>query len=271
MPGGAGIEMVTCTSAGRLQEGDLGEISYWVLDHRCQLSCRRLKHANYKINKNFKEKSQVKKLALLLTLLALVCWLPGQAMADSICTTFDSPFPYLVPDDTNPLPTTDNYCNLHIDFDGTTATITVTPVSNATFDFDFAPPTDTNLSPKVLALSIKGGFNSPTGLTAGWAVAATNAFAGGALGNFDLVLTNTNADAESVTFSITKASGSWADASSVLKFNTSGFDAGAYLIKDGTSKKGYVGEGSPVPLPGAMLLLGAGLARLTAYARRRRD
>ena len=99
----------------------------------------------------------MKKLALLLTLLALVCWLPGQAMADDSCSIFDSPFRYQVP--TGDLPVVDNYCNLHIDYDGTTAMITVTPV-DATYDFDFAPPTDTNASPKVLALSIKGAFNA---------------------------------------------------------------------------------------------------------------
>ncbi len=78
----------------------------------------------------------MKKALFVLALAALVCWLPGQAMAGS-CSTFDSPFPYLVPDDTNPLPAADNYCNLHIEFDGTTATITVTPVNDATYDFDF--------------------------------------------------------------------------------------------------------------------------------------
>lgn len=44
------------------------------------------------------------------------------------------------------------------------------------------------------------------------------------------------------------------------------------LIQDGqTSCTSYSGTMNSVPIPGAVLLLGAGMARLAAYARRRRD
>ena len=70
-----------------------------------------------------------------------------------------------------------------------------------------------------------------------------------------------------------------AGSASVLDSNASGFNAGAslkYLRNPGFNgsdsvPRGYVGDPplSAVPLPGAILLIGAGLARMTAYVRRK--
>jgi hypothetical protein len=85
-----------------------------------------------------------------------------------------------------------------------------------------------------------------------------------------------------LTFAATLKSGvtqvDFTDAAAVLMNNSKDYFAAAHIfIQDTTNtvdavKTGFAGNGvAVVPLPGAMLLLGAGVARLVAYARRRQD
>jgi hypothetical protein len=79
-----------------------------------------------------------------------------------------------------------------------------------------------------------------------------------------------------LTFKATLSSGSFNDAATVLENNTSAYFAAAHIFVQNTTnttdavKTGFAGNGA-APLPGAVLLLGAGLCRLAAYARRRKE
>jgi len=74
---------------------------------------------------------------------------------------------------------------------------------------------------------------------------------------------------ESLTFTLTKVSGTWASASDVLIANSDGYLIAAHIFPPGGIDTGFAGNGTPIPEPTTMLLLGSGLLGLAGFVRRR--
>jgi len=72
-------------------------------------------------------------------------------------------------------------------------------------------------------------------------------------------------------FTLTNNAGFWSSAADVLKINDAGYLAAAHIYVNGTDVTGYAGNGgeTPVPEPGTIVLLGAGLFGLGIFSRRR--
>jgi hypothetical protein len=202
----------------------------------------------------------MKKWTLLLTIMALVCWLPGQAQATGAIDTFVSQLDFLSTHDAT-FPVRANYGTVTVYLLSATSANVVFNVINDP-DFDFVETISSAW------LNVNGTFNTPT-FSSGWQAGAV--FNPDNLGTFNVAARETGSGTQNGLTIGLAANGAtnWGNqAENVLKFNAAGFDAGVYLVADYVSgdPKGYVGE---VPLPGAVLLLGAGMARLVAYRRKR--
>ncbi len=80
---------------------------------------------------------------------------------------------------------------------------------------------------------------------------------------------NSNVDQFIITLVNTSLT-AWGSAQSVLTFNGSGMYAAAHIKPEGMSGTGFAaGNGNPVPLPGAVWLLGSGLIGIVAIRRRK--
>ena len=95
-------------------------------------------------------------------------------------------------------------------------------------------------------------------------------------GKLNLQIDNNDGFPDAVSqliFTLTNTGGSWADAASVLTPDADGFLAAAHIfVVDSTGANpatGFAGNGTPIPEPATMLLLGSGLIGLAGLARKR--
>jgi hypothetical protein len=203
--------------------------------------------------------------------MVLVCWLHAQGAADMVTFAITVPNSQL---SSFPGP----YGKVVVTADGTgPAKITLAQVdpSSPYFFFDshvFAINPSLDATVSFLTWTAKPGDTKIPHVTQ---VAAGNV---SEFGDFPIVFKNfdgPHAGVISISFTLTPISGSFADAASVLETNSKGYLAAAHIYPQDGSLTGFAGA-APIttggaPIPGALVLLGAGLVRLVAYSRRKRS
>jgi hypothetical protein len=207
----------------------------------------------------------MKKMLLVMAMAALVCWLPGQAVAKAPPpprSDYRSYFTYQATGNL-PAPTTNNgYGTVTVSLTGGQATITVEGAPDGPFDFVGG----NGSAVPAVALNVTGLFTYlASDISPGWTFDTP---LGGAdfdsLGHYSLLLDNSNDNNTASVMLILY--GPWSEASQVLASNSLGFDAGAYL-NQGVGVVGYVGE---VPLPPSVWLMGTGMLGLAGLGWRRK-
>ncbi|MCM0082949.1 PEP-CTERM sorting domain-containing protein [Geomonas sp. Red32] len=124
-----------------------------------------------------------------------------------------------------------------------------------------------------------GGKNSGGGIHTGYASPQSGGGVVSDFGHFNLKISGNGAYScavDSLTFTLTDTSSTlWNSVDDVLVANADGYEAGAHIFtKDGVVS-GFAGNGgddpAPVPEPGTMMMLGAGVLSLAIYGKRRRN
>jgi len=119
------------------------------------------------------------------------------------------------------------------------------------------------------------GFSSPGPFTTDVSGKQVDGF-----GNFNFLINNFNGFAHSVdslTFTLTDTSGTWASAADVLTANPNGYEAADHVfvtsspanLSNGALATGYAANGpSPVSIPASQILFGSGLVGLGTWGRK---
>jgi len=156
----------------------------------------------------------------------------------------------------------------------TTATISVDGLTQGSYTYIIgaAQAFDLNINGigTASAFSWTGG-NVNTAFTPGGAGNVSD------FGVFNLTIDNFdgfNSAVSALDFTLTLSSGTWANASNVLVPNNDGYIAAAHIFvtapgTSGAVVTGYAGNGTPIPEPATMLLLGSGLIGLAGFARKK--
>jgi Cu/Ag efflux protein CusF len=157
-----------------------------------------------------------------------------------------------------PNDTTGNFGTVTVSLTGQTATITFD--SNTALDYHFI---DTNIANvNVNASTFTFAIVDDPFFSQFQQGNTVNGF-----GVFDLSIKNNGGfenAIDTLSFTVTNTSGTWASASDVLEFNSLGFDAAAHVATDGGALTFFVAEnGQGVPDGGTtVMLLGLGLGAL---------
>lgn len=162
----------------------------------------------------------------------------------------------------------------------TTATITFTFMDTGTFTYLFggAGAVAVNVNATTFTVGTPTETNSLTGFTPTFSSRGSGQEDG--FGSFNLVLTNSDGfsnSAQTIQFTITNTSGTWANAADVLAKNGALSLAAAHIFvcNDPCSASatnpatGFAGSAAPTPEPSSMLLFAIGGISLAWYARRR--
>ena len=158
----------------------------------------------------------------------------------------------------------------------TTATVTFTSNTVAGNIYLFGDGSSVALNVNASTFSVSGitGSNAGTGFTpGGWTSVGAGNVDG--FGTMNLRITSFDGfthSSDTISFTLTNTSGSWASANDVLVFNSKGFDAAAHIFvtaspanaANGAIATGFAGEGTgQVPDGGTtVMLLGAALGAL---------
>ena len=165
----------------------------------------------------------------------------------------------------------------------TTASVTFTSntVGGNIYLFGGVNAVDLNVNALSFTVGTITGSNAGTGFTPG---PLTNGGSGNVNGHGDFNLTINSFDgfthsSDTISFDLTNTSGTWASASDVLAFNSSGFDAAAHIFvtsspanaSNGAVATGFAGEGPQGHVPDSgttATLLGLGMAGLAGLRAR---
>jgi uncharacterized protein YdeI (BOF family) len=211
----------------------------------------------------------------LLVALLLAC--PTPVLADTFTSTLDTGNS-AISGFTGPFGT------VSVDLTSSTmATITFTSLTNGgnIYLFGDGGTVDVNINATSWTLGTITGSNAGTGFTPG-------PFSDGGSGNVDGfgVFNQTinsfdgfTHSSDTVTFTVTDTSGTWASASNVLTPNGDGFDAAAHIFvtafpanaANGAIATGFAAESSgtvTAPEPSSMLLLGVGILALAVLRKK---
>jgi hypothetical protein len=165
----------------------------------------------------------------------------------------------------------------------TTATITFTSstVGSNIYLFGDGGSVDVNINATSWTLGAISGSNSGTGFTPGPYTDGGSGQVDG-FGTFNQTINGFDGfthSADTVLFSVTNTSGTWADASSVLVANSGGYDAAAHIFvtsspanrDNGAVVTGYAAESAvtAVPEPAPSMLLAGSLAVMSLLIRKK--
>ena len=159
----------------------------------------------------------------------------------------------------------------------TTATVTFTSNTVAGNIYLFGDGGSVALNVNAATFSVSGitGSNAGVGFTPGpWSQVAAGNEDG--LGSFNLRISSFDGfthSSDTISFTLTNTSGTWASANDVLAFNANGFDAAAHIFvttspanaSNSALATGFAGEGAQGHVPDGgttVMLLGAALGAL---------
>ena len=160
----------------------------------------------------------------------------------------------------------------------TTATVTFTSntVAGNIYLFGAAQAIDLNVNATTFTVGPVTGTNAGTGFTPGPLTAHIGSQNVDGLGTFNLTIDSFDGfthTSDTVTFTLTDVSGTWASAANVITNNSSGFDAAAHIFvttspanaSNSALATGFAGEGPQTNVPDGgttVMLLGAALGAL---------
>jgi len=160
----------------------------------------------------------------------------------------------------------------------TTATVTFTSntVAGNIYLFGAAQAIDLNVNATTFTVGPVLGTNAGTGFTPGPLTAHIGSQNVDGLGTFNLSIDSFDGfthTSDTVTFTLTDVSGTWASAANVITNNSSGFDAAAHIFvttspanaSNSALATGFAGEGPQTNVPDGgttVMLLGAALGAL---------
>jgi hypothetical protein len=174
------------------------------------------------------------------------------------------------------------YAEVSVDLtSATTATLTFTSDTNSgnIYLLGDGGSVAVNVNALTWTLSAITGSNAGTGFTPGtWSDGGAGNEDG--WGSFNQTINSFDGfthSSDTISFTLTNTSGTWAGAANVLTPNASGYDVAAHIFvtadpadgSNGALATGFATNGPAVPEPGSLALFGSGLIGLAGMLRRK--